>query len=91
MAWLHNNGDEDELARFEGEEDTDREPLPDEEGEEEIVVTETGHEIITRFPANDLMVAGHHYYTATGPMPTTHTHEPELNEQVLEMVKAVRG
>ncbi|HLA06668.1 MAG TPA: Xaa-Pro peptidase family protein [Anaerolineales bacterium] len=59
--------------------------------EEEIVVTETGHEIITRFPANDLMVAGHHYYTATGPMPTTHTHEPELNEQVVEMVRAVRG
>jgi Xaa-Pro aminopeptidase len=59
--------------------------------EEEIVVTETGHEIITRFPANDLMVAGHHYYTATGPMPTTHTHEPEPNQQVVEMVKAVRG
>ena len=35
--------------------------------EEEIVVTETGNEIITGFPANDLMVAGHHYYTATGP------------------------
>ncbi|MDP2777821.1 MAG: M24 family metallopeptidase, partial [Anaerolineales bacterium] len=59
--------------------------------EEEIVVTEAGHEIITRFPANDLMVAGHHYYTATGPLPTTRTHEPELNEQVVEMVKAVRG
>ncbi len=39
--------------------------------EEEIVVTETGHEIITRFPANHLMVAGHHYYTATGPLETT--------------------
>ncbi len=59
--------------------------------EEEIVVTETGHEIITRFPANDLMVAGRHYYTATGPLSTTRTHEPELNEQVVEMVKAVRG
>lgn len=59
--------------------------------EEEIVVTETGHEVITRFPANDLMVAGRHYYTATGPLSTTRTHEPELNEQVVEMVKAVRG
>ncbi|RJP48137.1 MAG: aminopeptidase P family protein [Anaerolineaceae bacterium] len=59
--------------------------------EEEIVVTETGHEVITRFPANDLMVAGRHYYTATGPLSTTRTHEPELNEQVFEMVKAVRG
>lgn len=59
--------------------------------EEEIVVTETGHEIITRFPANDLMVAGHHYYTATGPLSTTRTHEPAPSEDVLEMVRAVRG
>jgi len=59
--------------------------------EEEIVVTETGHEIITRFPANELMVAGHHYYTSTGPLPTTRTHEPEPNDQVAEMVAAVRG
>ena len=59
--------------------------------EEEIVVTETGHEIITRFPANDMMVAGHHYYMATGPLPTTRTHEPVLSEHVVEMVKAARG
>ena len=59
--------------------------------EEEIVVTETGHEIITRFPANDLMVAGHHYYTATGPLSTTRTHEPEMSASVLQMVAAVRG
>ena len=59
--------------------------------EEEIVVTETGHEIITRFPANDLMVAGHHYYTATGPLDTTRTHEPVPSERVAEMVAAVRG
>jgi len=59
--------------------------------EEEIVVTETGHEIITRFPANDLMVAGRHYYTATGALPTTRTHEPDPNAHVAEMVAAVRG
>ena len=59
--------------------------------EEEIVVTETGHEIITRFPANELMVAGHHYYTATGPLSTTRTHEPEMNENVAKMVAAARG
>jgi len=59
--------------------------------EEEIVVTETGHEVITRFPANELMVAGHHYYTATGPMSTTHTHEPAPNPEVRAMVEAVRG
>lgn len=59
--------------------------------EEEIVVTETGHEVITRFPANELMVAGHHYYTATGPLATTRTHEPEPNAHVKEMVAAARG
>jgi Xaa-Pro aminopeptidase len=57
--------------------------------EEEIVVTETGHEVITRFPANELMVAGHHYYTATGPLATTRTHEPPPNEHVRSMVAAV--
>ncbi len=59
--------------------------------EEEIVVTETGHEIITRFPANELMVAGHHYYTATGPLSTTRTHEPEMNERVARLVESARG
>jgi hypothetical protein len=34
--------------------------------EEEIVVTETGHEVITRFPADQLMVAGAHYFTVNG-------------------------
>ena len=57
--------------------------------EEEIVVTETGHEVITRFPANELMVAGHHYYTATGPLATTRTHEPPPNEHVRSMIDAV--
>src|SRR5487761_528554 len=56
--------------------------------EEEIVVTETGHEIITRFPANDLMVAGHHYYTATGPLETTREHDGPPSRHVLEMVEA---
>lgn len=59
--------------------------------EEEIVVTETGHEIITRFPANDLMVAGHHYYTATGPLSTTRTHEPVMSENVVKLVESARG
>ena len=39
--------------------------------EEEIVVTETGHEVITRFPAEELLVAGAHYFTVDGPLPTT--------------------
>src|SRR5258708_34441350 len=53
--------------------------------EEEIVVTETGHEVITRFPANQLMVAGAHYYTATGPLATTREHEAAPNERVAAM------
>jgi Xaa-Pro aminopeptidase len=39
--------------------------------EEEVVVTKDGCEIITRFPAEELIVAGSHYYTAKGAMPTT--------------------
>lgn len=57
--------------------------------EEEIVVTEKGHEIITKFPANDLMVAGHHYYTATGPLPTTREHDAPPDGHVMKMVQAV--
>jgi Xaa-Pro aminopeptidase len=57
--------------------------------EEEIVVTTKGHEIITRFPANELMVAGHHYYTATGPLPAIRTHDPDPSAHVLNMVAAV--
>ena len=43
--------------------------------EEEIVVTETGHEVITRFPAEKLLVAGAAYVTVDGPLPTTREHE----------------
>ncbi|MGH2449270.1 MAG: M24 family metallopeptidase [Chloroflexota bacterium] len=32
--------------------------------EEEVVVTATGHQIITRFPADELLVAGPRYFTA---------------------------
>ena len=38
--------------------------------EEEIVVTETGHEVITRFPAEQLLVAGAPFVTVGGPLPT---------------------
>jgi len=57
--------------------------------EEEVVVTETGHEVITRFPAEELLVAGAHYFTATGPLPTTREHEAAPNGRVAAMVKAV--
>jgi Xaa-Pro aminopeptidase len=45
--------------------------------EEEIVVTETGHEVITRFPAEELLVAGAHYVTVNGPLPATR--EPDIS------------
>ena len=38
--------------------------------EEQLVVTATGCEVITRFPAENLMVAGrYHYHTVDGPLP----------------------
>jgi hypothetical protein len=56
--------------------------------EEEIVVTETGHEVITRFPADQLLVAGAHYVTVDGPMPTEREHESPPSQRVREMVEA---
>jgi Xaa-Pro aminopeptidase len=47
--------------------------------EEQLVVTKDGCETITRFPAEDLLVAGTHYYTATGPLPTTRETQSHLN------------
>ncbi len=49
--------------------------------EEEVVVTATGCEVITKFPAQELMVAGgHRYFTVDGPMnlirePLRHVHD----------------
>lgn len=56
--------------------------------EEEIVVTETGHEVITRFPAEELLVAGQRYYTVNGPLPTTRETETASNPHVRELVEA---
>ena len=56
--------------------------------EEEIVVTPTGHEVITRFPAEELLVAGAHYFTVNGPLPTTRETEAPPSERVLEMIEA---
>src|SRR5262249_3147893 len=44
--------------------------------EEEVLVTETGHEILTRFPAETLIVAGPRYWTATGPLAGTRELDP---------------
>ncbi len=56
--------------------------------EEEIVVTATGHEVITRFPADQLLVAGQRYYTVTGPLETTRETDPGPSREVLEMIEA---
>jgi Xaa-Pro aminopeptidase len=38
--------------------------------EEELVVTDDGCEVITKFPAEELLVAGQRYYTVAGQLPT---------------------
>ncbi len=47
--------------------------------EEQLVVTHDGCEVITRFPAEELLVAGVRYYTATGPLSTTRESQSNLN------------
>jgi Xaa-Pro aminopeptidase len=49
--------------------------------EEQLVVTADGCEVITRFPAEELMVAGHRYHTAVGPLPTTRETQSNLNRK----------
>src|SRR5437588_10627232 len=55
--------------------------------EEEIVVTPTGHEVITRFPAEELLVAGAHYHTVNVPLPTTRESEAPTSKLLLEIIK----
>jgi len=47
--------------------------------EEEVVVTATGCEVITKFPAEELLVAGRRYWTATGPLSTLRESQSHLN------------
>ncbi|HEU0026582.1 MAG TPA: Xaa-Pro peptidase family protein, partial [Ktedonobacterales bacterium] len=47
--------------------------------EEQLIVTKDGCEVITRFPAEELLVAGAHYYTATGPLTTTRDTQSHRN------------
>jgi Xaa-Pro aminopeptidase len=56
--------------------------------EEEIVVTETGHEVITRFPAEELLVAGRHYFTVNGPLAAVRESESQPSARVREMIEA---
>jgi Xaa-Pro aminopeptidase len=47
--------------------------------EEELVVTASGCEVITKFPAEDLLVAGQRYYTVSGPLSTERDSQSHLN------------
>lgn len=47
--------------------------------EEQLVVTKDGCEVITRFPAEKLLVAGVRYYTVDGPLSTTRETQSHLN------------
>jgi len=56
--------------------------------EEEVVVTKDGCEVITRFPSEKLLVAGTHYFTAGGELPTTRETQSNLNNPgALDRVK----
>ena len=56
--------------------------------EEEIVVTETGAEIITRFPAEELLVVGKKYFTVNGPLSTVREDNPQPSRRIQEMIDA---
>ena len=56
--------------------------------EEEIVVTATGHEVITRFPAEELLVAGAPFVTVGGQLPLVRETEAPPNPEVAKMVAA---
>jgi Xaa-Pro aminopeptidase len=47
--------------------------------EEQAVVTKDGCEVITRFPAEELLVTGRRYYAVGGPLPLTRDHQSHLN------------
>ncbi len=47
--------------------------------EEEVVVTADGCEVITRFPAEDLLVCGTRYWTMDGSLPTLRETQSHLN------------
>jgi Xaa-Pro dipeptidase len=50
--------------------------------EEEVVVTADGCEIITKFPAEELLVAGQRYWSMDGPLPTLREPESHRNRPV---------
>src|SRR6188472_1224461 len=49
--------------------------------EEEVVVTATGCEVVTKFPAEELLIAGQRFYTTSGPLPTLRSAQSHLNTE----------
>jgi Xaa-Pro aminopeptidase len=47
--------------------------------EEEVVVTATGCEVVTKFPAEELLIAGQRFFTVNGPLPTLRSSQSHLN------------
>src|SRR5207247_595916 len=54
-----------------------------------LVVTCSGCEVITRFPAEQLLVAGTRYQTAGGPLPATRETQSNLNRAASSTLEAV--
>jgi len=52
--------------------------------EEQLVVTKDGCEVITRFPAEALLVAGTRYWTVNGPLGTTREAQSNLNRGTVQ-------
>ncbi len=50
--------------------------------EEQLVVTKDGCEVITRFPAEDLLIAGKPYYTVGGTLPAERETQSNLNTRL---------
>jgi Xaa-Pro aminopeptidase len=50
--------------------------------EEQLVVTADGCEVISRFPAEELLVVGSRFYTTGGELPTTREHESNRNRDL---------
>ena len=49
--------------------------------EEEVVVTADGCQVITKFPAEELLVAGKRYYTTGGHLPTLRDSQSHINNR----------
>ena len=50
--------------------------------EEQLVVTADGCEVITRFPAEDLLIAGKPFYTVAGTLPLERETQSNLNTEL---------